>query len=354
MSARPLWHVAEALRNVRSYALLGVVVFALAALSGYLTVAAAASQVGDIVTRHESMVARGLDVWRVQVKEPFSAQECDSLRRVDGIRDAGSVLSQESAAIDLFPGSSVSLVTATPGYIRIVWDVEVASAVGIGSEISATFGVRSESAFVLHSTKTPPSSWRMEGATLLPSTSRVAGANQSIVAVSLPSGDTRECLIEAEVGARSAVESYLLSKFAGNSVVSPLFTDTGVGKSVDEELTGRLSQWIPPAAALLIGSISLLSLFGRRADFALYQLVGVPRSGFVYMAVTEVAITAWLPFAIGSAIAVICNAASLEDGLVLEAASGDYMRTAALLLIIPVIALLIFWRRDPLSWLKGE
>ena len=354
MSSRRSWYIGEALRNVRSYALVSVITFVVAALSGYLTVAVTASQVGEIVAQQQIMVARGLDVWRVQVKEPISTQECEALRQVNGIRDAGSVLSQQSAAIGAFPGSSVNSITATPGYIRIVWGVDIAPAVGVGSEISATYGLRSESAFDLRSTVTPQSSSRLEDVTLLPPTSRVAGANQSVVVSSLSHGLTRECLVEADVGARSAVESYLLSEYAGDSVISPLFSDTGVGRSVDEQLQGRLSQWIPLAVTFLLGLMILFSQFGRRADFALYQLVGVPKSGFVYMLVTEAALTAWLPFSTGGVIGILAKHSELANGIVLAEAGGDYARVAVLLIVVPLLGLFAFWRRDPLSWLKGE
>lgn len=354
MSSRRAWYVSEALRNVRSYALVSTITFLVAALAGFLTVVVTASQVGEIVAQHETMVDRGLDVWRVQVTEPISTQECDALRHVDGIRDAGSVLTQESATIEGFPGSSLSAITATPGYIRIVWRIDVAPTAGIGSDVSTTYGLRSESTFQLRSTAVPATSSRVDTATLLPSTSRVAGANQSVVVASLAHGMTRECLVEAEVGARSAVESYLLSQYGGDSVVSPLFSDTGVGRSVDEQLQGRISQWVPLTSAFLISLIILFTQFGRRADFALYQLVGVSKRGFLYMLVTETALTAWLPFAIGGVIGILIQSAQLANGIVVAEASGDYVRVAALLLVVPLLGLFAFWRRDPLSWLKGE
>ncbi|MFK4762055.1 hypothetical protein ACI3KS_14055 [Microbacterium sp. ZW T5_45] len=344
----------EALRNVRSYALVSTVTFLVAALSGYLSVAATASQVGEIVAQHEIMIDRGLDVWRVQVSEPMPVQECEALRHIEGIHDAGSVLSQESAAIEAFPGSSVSSVRATPGYIRIVWGLDMAPSVGIGSEVSTLYGLRSESSFQLRAMASQNASMNIDDAQLLPSTSRMAGANQSVVVASTASGMTGECLVEAEVGARSAAENYLLSEYPGDSAVSPLFSDTGVGRSVDEQLQHRLSQWIPFASASIITLMILFGQFGRRADFALYQLVGVPKCGFISMLITEAAVTAWLPFAIGGLVGIFTQYANLANGLVVTEAAGDYLRVAVLLLIVPLLGLFIFWRRDPLSWLKGE
>lgn len=344
----------EAMLNVRAFVVTSLVIAAVAFALGATIILATSSQVSSAVAQQQELQARGVDVWRVQPSQPMSAAVCDDVRMNPGVLDSGARLSARSTRIASIPGASARIVTATPGYIRIMWpESPPGLAIGAGSEISTAFGLRPGTVLALESAESQRVAERTVLSDVLPPSSRGGDINQVLVVASAPDGKIRECLVEAHPGTRAAVEAFLVSHFSG-ATITPLYVDTSLGDAPEDQLRNRISQWIPLAGAIAVIALTLLTFFSRRADWALYQVVGVGKSARLLMLTAETATVVWFPFAAGAMVSSWIFANQIADPMTASECLSDLARALLLLVLIPPLALLALSHRAPLAWLKGE
>ncbi|MFD4957865.1 hypothetical protein [Microbacterium sp. NPDC058389] len=345
--------VIEALRNLAAYSFQTVVCVALSAAIGFLTVIAGTQELGSIAQQRASLAAAGQDVWRVQSPTAFSAASCAALGAVDGIHDAGARLHQWSAKIAERPGATIDVLEVTPGYARIGWATSGSPLVAAGADVSTTLGLRPGSTLTLQGNG-PATTVELDA--VLQKTQRLPAGNQVIVILGAPTSQTTECLVESEPGARSAVERHLMSAFNSQATVTPLLNDEQPGGSPDDRMRARITAWAPVIVSAMLVALFVMVQFARRAEWALYRILGVGRAGLLGMLTVQAAASTWAPYAAGTLAGILLAHSSIgADVLVAGGVTGDFIRGLLTLALTPVLCLgALELGQGPLGWLKGQ
>ena len=103
------------------------------------------------------------------------------------------------------------------------------------------------------------------------------------------------------------------------------------------------------------GAVALLLFvlwWSSRAETSLYRLLGVRRSGVIWMYSIEAVLLALLPFQIAVAIATLFS--QPMDSIVAGALLRDDIRSVALIVVTPLIGSLVTTLRSPDSVLKDQ
>ncbi len=311
-------------------------------------------EITAVMERQQTLVARGLSVFSVtaEQRQPFSGARCDELNGRDGVVAAGGIIGTTTRPPAYGPGVPITVAVVTPRLPLVIWpqDPSIAAARAIaGSTLADDTGL------------TPGSVWRsIDGtsihidATAAPS-ARDSHFNGEIVYVAAASNPVVECLVEADPGSRASIERLLLSWFSDSTrmYVAPFFIDSSVGPTPQQSLDERLSRFGPLAGFGVLLVVFLGAWFSRRADFALYRLMGVRLDQQARMMFLEFLMIGCAPLALGALVA----AALWRDGLtgvVLDLAAIDYARLFALGLVIPLIGALSLRPMTSVESLKGR
>ena len=341
----------EAFLNVTSAPVRSALLAVSAFVAAVALVLVSSLDLASIASREAEMVASGAYIYRVQVAQGVPALTCDRLRYNDGIQDAGAILSQSQGSLREIPASSIQRVVATPGYLRIVWKDPFASAARslAGSALAEAYGIRRgvDLTFIDDAGATA-----LQVGTIAAPTTRVVGANQLVATPSPPIGNVQECIVEAKPGAMSAVATYLASVFGPQAVISPLVQPR---ESTDDLLHHRLTLWSPVLIPLAVGVLAFTSQYGRRADLALYRLLGARRRDLFILTYLEAAFVLFTPFSIGvyAAVFLLEGRAPLSP-IVSTFLANDIARAWWILVAVPVAMAIPPGRRTALAWLKGQ
>lgn len=345
---------AEVLRNLRSYSALTASIVVLIVLFGVSTTVTSGMEAASIEAEQRALIARGTDVFSVRSETLIDVGECDALRGVDGVADAGASIERLNATVLALPGSSLVVNRATAGYARIVWGLKyLAAPVGIGSEVSDALGLRPNQQVRLQSVETRGAPLTLTVGVKFSPTQRVAGANQELLIVDLPWGRAVECLVKPEAGAQSAVERLLIATFDDASVAPLAQVDSDL-PSPSERLRSRTSFWIPVAVGVTILLLLAVQTFARRADWALTRLLGARATDILMMATIETLVVAWVPFALGATAGLLFVAATLPIGaMTATMLAYDVLRASSLLLGAPLL-MYVFAGRNATNHFKGQ
>lgn len=342
----------EATGNVTTAPLRSIMLMATSILAGSILVLVSSVELGTISTRENSMTDDGIYIYRVQTALPVPATLCDRLRYNDGVQDSGALLSSRQGVIGNLPGTTVQQVTGTAGYLRIVWKDSTAGVAGslVGAGIAKAYGFRSGTQLSFMEGDGHSTSIRIGLAAS--STSRLAGANYLLATPSLPSGLSRECLVQAVPSAMEAVAAYLVTVFGPDAVIAPLSQPS---ESIDDLLHSRISLWTPLIIPLALALLAFVSQYGRRADVALYRLLGGSRVDLMLLAYLDASVTLLAPFSAGVSLTTLLISLDQPiDGLVATYLSGDITRAWLLLLLVPIPMAIGPARKTALAWLKGQ
>ena len=342
----------EAFMNVVAAPLRSLLLIGAAFLAAAGVVSVSAVDLGSIASREQAMVDSGIYVYRVQTVSPVPAILCDRLRFDNGILDSGALLSRQQGTLRDLPGASVQRIVATTGYLRIGWADSTAGLNGstAGSGLLSAFGFRAGTRTTFTDTVGRQAPITIDLAAR--PTERLPGANFFIASPSLPLGDTRECLVEADPHAMEAVATYLVTTFGPDTVITPLAQPR---ESTEDLLHQRLSLWTPIVVPAAVALFFVLGQYGRRADLALYRLLGTTRSKLFLLTYLEAGITLIAPFAAGLVASVlIFNAVEPMTALVVPYLANDAVRSWLLMLIAAVPMSIAPARSTALAWLKGQ
>ncbi len=343
----------QVLRGIWSYPVLSATLFLLALTSGVVIPMISGTEAGLIEAREAKLYDQGLETIRIIPSEPIDARACDDLRFNDGIADSGAQISSAEAEIEGLPGSSVAFVYATPGYARIVWNESLISSDAIvGSEVSQSLGIREGQQLSLI---VPETHQRIQfsGVQLRGPSSRAIEANQQIVALDYPHGLTRECLIQPERGAVSAAEQLALARFPESSI-SRLLPDQSEYESLLTQLQTRVGHWFSYGLGLLLCLSFLLLQMIKRAEWALYAILGLSRTSLVFMMVVESITLVSFPFWSGVSLGLFGISLLSPIGMVALRAIVLDILVATLLLLLPAAAGYLLIIRKFGDHLKGQ
>ena len=345
---------AEALRNLRTSALLtGALVLACAS-AGATVGLATASETSRIAEAARAQYLAGATVIEAIGPEGsrLAAIKCHALMGVDGILAAGGIMASESVRLGAEPDADLSLITVTPGYLAAAWpelqNFKPLSVVA-GPDLARS-GVRSEDYVEVHTLTQGRMLLRTDAT---PQHESTTGVDRVLALVSAPEGTVSSCLVLTRAGVTNNTTNYLSSYFGdGTSVRSALLPSTLV-TSPDELLRSRLSQYGWLVSGLVCGIALLGFWFARRNEFALYRLLGLSEFSIVAMLMTELACLCLLPSQLGIVVGIAFGAASVDD-LVATSLVLDILRFDALLVMLPAIALTVAPRASILPALGGR
>jgi hypothetical protein len=342
----------EAYANVLAHRVLATIVVLIAAVAPLTAVVLDLSEVHGSNQREGELTARGAMVFSVTTadRRPLPAARCDELGSVAGISSAGGITRLELVHSALPDGRFLSFASATPGLAAVLWPgVAPRDGVVVGAAIASELG--------LVAGATLPLEYGVElevGTVAAPST-RSPDHDLLVLESVPPVGNTFECLVESEPGARARVEALLLGWFSGAATaVTPYFLPPDTGRSPQAEVNERSSAWFPVAAATLVGLGMLAWWAIRRAEFALYGVMGLDRRGLLRMLVAEWAVLCLLPGAVGLVNALGASGALLLEAPVARAAALDVTCYLAAIVVIPLAGAALLARVTAFDALKGR
>jgi hypothetical protein len=344
--------MAEALRNLASSRLRSVGLAAVALVIGAAVALLTTIDVTRIATTATEQERAG--AFSFQVVAPGGgrpdAKRCHEMNSIDGVLAAGGVMSTTVAKLDVQPDSDVRILTVTPGFIASVWSdlpsPRKYSAIAgsaftqlgwnIGSTVAYTTSAGTEEAVTIDTIAATPSMLRLE---------------RVLVTTAPPTGTVEGCLVTASPKAAAAVGKLLQGWFGDGTSVQDVLIRSSLMSDPQQQLGARISQFGWLAGAFVIAAVLLGGWTSRRAEFALYRLLGFKERAILSMLIVDTLALAILPAQLGALIAI--GARQLHP-LVAAALTIDWLRIDLLVLLLPILGILSIPRRSLLGKLKGQ
>lgn len=344
----------ETVANLLSAPLYSSSIILVVALVSCALVLLTSVEITSVMDRQQMLVARGVYVFSVtsEQRQPFSGARCDDLNGREGVVAAGGIIGTTTRTPAYGTRLPITIVAVTPRLPLVIWpgNPGIAAATALaGSALATDTGL------------TPGSVWRAGDGTTIridataPPSVRDTHFDGQLVYVASASSPIVECLVEADPGARASVERLLLTWFSGSSriYVSPYFVDSSVGPTPQESIDERISRFGPLCAFIVLLVVFLGGWFSRRADFALYRLLGVGLRQQAGMLLLEFLVLGYAPLALGALAAAALWREQLT-GVALSLAAIDYARLLVLALLIPLAGALSLRPMTSIESLKGR
>lgn len=343
----------EAFANLRSSWVLSLCVASTAALGGIAVVETTTSEVTQVIDTHLAAVGRGSTVFSVSSTDgtPISAARCDALNSVTGIRAAGAVLSSQTEAFPLGATRRAYVTLGTPGLIAVIWpfdaNVSRPATPVVGATLAKEYGLVEGASLplggtiysdVVVATSTSPRDDNYDNRVVVPTTVT-------------PETVARSCLVDAAPGSRSTVERLLTEWFPA---VPPVFAvpvvDVGAYPDAGQMMVSRATQLSGLVGALIITVVYGLVCTMRRADYALYRILGMSSWSRLIMLSTETVSLVLVPLAAGAALGLILS--SPADQVVIHAVALELSKAGSAAVLLPVLGFVITTSGGPIRALK--
>jgi hypothetical protein len=347
----------EAVANVLAHRLLSAIVVAIAAIVPLCAISIGILDTAAIGARDQQLIDRGSHVFVVTAvdRAELPAARCDELNSVSGVGSAGAIVDVEQAHARLPDFRYLALASVTPGLPAIYWPRGVTAAdagVTAGASVAEDLGLVPGALLPVAVGGEPRD---LPIAVVSEPSPRAQQHDLALVQVVPPAGVTLECLVEARPGAARAVEAALIGWFPGvTTTVTPFLAAPDTGRTPQQEFDARLSLWLPVAAGALVALVVLAWWTIRRAEFALYAVMGLRPAGLALMLAIEWAVLCLLPAAVGITNALGATAGWLGSATVVEATALDVWRYLATITVIPAVGCLAIVRASAFDSLKGR
>lgn len=353
--------VAEGFRNGIANRWLLAVRIALAVSLTFAACGYALIETNGIEDRFRQQVDAGRFAWRVEGGSGAAvlpAGRCDALGTIDGVHSSGAALDVASVSVSTKPLASYELWHVTPGYLQVLWpDIPdtVASSSGLfaGSLISQEVGLVPGASIQLESRRGGGSLGAAPVAAVMSPSERDSGADRRLYVTAAPQGFAANCLVDASPGQSPDIGVVLRSWFsqASSANVFPFVNDE-LGRTPEDELATRASRFVWLGSAGFLAVVTLLVWYTRRADLALYRLLGMTASGALLMWYVDALLLVLLPTCIGMTASLVVFREELSE-LSLRLVALDGLTLAAIVLLIPAASALMWGRGSTLRSLKG-
>jgi hypothetical protein len=347
----------EAVANVIAHRLLSAIVVMVGALAPLWAISIGILDTHGISARDQQLTDRGAHVLVVMTTDgsDLPAARCDELNSVSGVLSAGAVIGADRVDAALPDLRRITVLSATPGLPAIYWPGDPPprdAGLAAGASVAADLGLVAGAVLPVTGDGGPRD---LPIASAPGHSPRAQDNDLVLVQVVPPIGRTTECLVEAAPGAARSVEAALVGWFPGGATsIQPYFSVPETGRNPQQEFGSRLSLWLPIAAGVLVALTVLAWWAVRRAEFALYAVMGLRPPGLALMLLTEWTVLCLLPGCIGVANALGAAAGWLDRTVMIEAAALDVWRYLATLTVIPAIGYLALLRMSAFDSLKGR
>ena len=336
----------EALGNLKANPFTTLVVVLAALLAGVGVPTATLLDVQAIRQDEQAEISAGSNVIRItgENRVSLSAARCEELNTQDGVLAAGGLASRSTVSPVARPNDRVTVLSGTATLAKVLWPggeaVPPAATVVVGSASARVLGLGPQS-FFSFTVRPDPTALSVPVDRVAQPSTRDEKLDASVFVARPPTGDVIECLVEAKPGVRTQVESIAAGWFAesGSTVVSPFYLTVTAGANPEERLSARLTQHLPVLAAVVVGAAMLTAWFSRRAEYSLYRMLGMRTSGFLLMLATEMVAAGLMPLCLGFTATLVWM--DVFDELDVILATGDALRAAVLVILIPVAGWLL-------------
>jgi hypothetical protein len=238
---------------------------------------------------------------------------CDSLNSVQGVRSAGAVIAGVDAETP--GGRRLSAVLVTPGLISVQWpELAAPETRGVVLPASESQLALGQVDLVIDSSR---ASVEIVGKARAPG--RLNNLASMLMIPSSQVGASTECYVESAPGSESGVGDVVASRFPANAGyrVVPFLAGPRAGANSEVLIDSSPVRWLPIAAAAVVVVLTASLAWSRRYDLAVYQQLGLPRTGVAVMSLVEWFAVVLLPASAGTFAAILL------------AAQGDVTSTAA-------------------------
>lgn len=361
----------ETARNMVAAPVRSAALCAVAAIIGALVVVVTARESVSIQDRYYASMdagAAGFVVSSGNSASGVDAARCDALSAIPGVRSAGGIVAQTEVVFANRPDSRYLLLSVTQGFVDFMWPASLnprhatppgvpivteGDSVLIGSQAALDLGLGPDTT-VGYLEATAGTSVSTDVFGVLPPSLREGVADVRVVSLVAPVGRVQECLVEAYPDTRQAVEELLLGWFpvADEPVTQSFRTEDQLGPPVSD-FDGRVSKlfWLVAFGVDLI--LVLTMWWARRAEFALYQLLGMNRKGLALALVFEALWYVWVPALAGIFVG-LAGVRSLLVGDVPYLVATDVYLFMSCLPLIPLLGLAFRGTGSVLLELKGQ
>jgi hypothetical protein len=342
----------EGLRNSASSRVRSLISMILTAAISFAIVAVSFAELSSIESRSSLEADLGSNSFSVTAQDrvALSGTRCEELATLSGVMAVGGVESVAWMHSTLSPGYLIQEIQGTAGLTSLYWP----STEGVGSD-SVVGDIAATRLGLVDGAKLPLATGPVLTVGTVAKHSVFNDEYDSSVFVAVPaSAPIYECDVRAAPGARASVEATLVGWFGGGvkTFVAPLYVDQSTAATPAEQLAERYSQYGPPLGALILIGAALLGWVSRRAEFALYRLLGATRPQLAYVMAAEFFSVTAAPIAVGLLAALLIFRP--QNSLTLTVAGLDALRFIALLLIAPAAGALAVSSASTVDQLKGR
>lgn len=356
MSFRPSIILNEVISNALASRIATAVSMTLVAVITFAVIGASVMETRAIEDRLLDYQIRGGYVAVITDKghQPLSGSRCEQLRTVSGVVAAGGIVSQGNVTVDYAPTASIVRTIGTPGLAEVYWpglsvSNQLPSTV-VGGSLAERLGL------------TPGVVWQYnssERAVEFSTVGRVGlgSARDPLMDTGVyesasPSSDVINCMVESDPGAVSAVGAVISGWFNDEIVVSDWLQSEKPPNSA-RPLSTRISLWLPLVASLVFLAFFAISTTSKRAEYAIYRVLGLGDRGLALLILGEWAALALLPSAVGLTVGLVVFHSSLT-GMTLEATTGDQLRLLLGMALSPAAMFVVARARSTIEYLKGR
>ncbi|RLP75067.1 hypothetical protein D9V32_11650 [Mycetocola tolaasinivorans] len=305
----------------------------------------------------QRQAGRFVEIIRAGSITGFPMEYCENIARTEGVIAVGAILHREQIQLDTFPGQNRELLRVSPGMVRIAWPGFEIPAAGIvaGRDLATQTGLVAGTSVTLSRAGTTES---RDIVGVAGERSRVDGLNSSLLEPDVRADqNTRECFVEFEPGAASAVLPVLRTAVPEQygAITAPFLTKNALVGDPEKLLPQRASNWAWVAGAGVIALLLGVLWWSGRSEMALYRAFGVRPIQITLALALEVVATLLLPVAIGAA-AVIAVAGLLGTGIGSQEyllAGADIARLMLALLPLPLLGTALASAISPSAVFKG-
>lgn len=355
--------VAEAWWNVRAHWLLATARGLTAVAVGFATMSVTLLQVTAIEERYAAGVQAGRFVLQATPGIPgrvLVAAQCDALAGAEGVVSAGAAQGAEEVSPQLQPLARYELVQITQGLPAVYWPgSEVSTPTGgllVGSFAAENLGLVSGATVTLSFGDQPMSTATLRVDRVMPPSPREDSVDRRFFLVVPASEMTDECLVDTDPVRSRAVGQLLQSWFPSEAgvAVAPLRPLDSLSRTPEAELDDRGSTWAWPLGGAFLALTTLIIWYGRRAEAALYQVLGMSQPKLALMYGVEFTMLAVVPCQLGAVVGLAWVTSQADvPALAAKLAGLENVALLCALAVVPLLHVLGRRRRGALDSLKG-
>lgn len=241
-------------------------------------------QVSEALKRMQEGMSKGSNVLIVSSKAgSIRAADCMKLNAYEGVIAVGSVNTKTVVSSPRAPRAPFQLVSVSPGYMRVSNSkpILVDEDVYLGSALSEELGIVEGNRLDIINR---PS---LNISAVLSESVRAHEQNRRVFTTEWPKDSVLECWVETTPEVKIAMRQSIAAAFSRDKELEIHIPPGAEAESPLVNWSSRVTTWFWATSAC-VGAVFLsLTMFTRRNEYALYQVLGWPRGQVALVSVIE-------------------------------------------------------------------